>query len=45
LYDYEKDPNETVNVVDDKIYASVAKDMNDKMLRFLSGQVKENKVR
>ena len=44
LYDYEKDPNETVNVVDDKIYASVAKDMNDKMLRFLSGQVKENKV-
>jgi arylsulfatase A-like enzyme len=45
LYDYEKDPNETVNVVDDKVYASVAKDMNDKMLRFLSSQVKENKVR
>ncbi|MEI6139152.1 MAG: sulfatase [Mariniphaga sp.] len=44
LYDYEKDPNETKNVVDDKIYASVTKDMNDKMLQFLSGQVKENKV-
>ena len=45
LYDYEKDPNETANVVDDKVYASVTKDMNDKMLRFLSNQVKENKVR
>ncbi len=45
LYDYEKDPNETVNVVDEKTYASITKDMNDKMLHFLSSQVKENKVR
>ena len=44
LYDYEKDPDETINIVDEKIYASVAKDMNDKMLNFLSSQVKENKV-
>ena len=44
LYDYEKDPNETVNVVDEKSYASVTKNMNDKMLHFLSTQVKEYKV-
>jgi hypothetical protein len=40
LYDYKKDPNETVNVVDDKEYALVTNDMNDKMLGFLASQVK-----
>jgi len=35
LYDYGKDPNETVNVVGEKEYASVAKEMNEKMEGFL----------
>ena len=42
LYDYKKDPNETVNVVDEKGYASVTKDMDGKMLQFLASQVKSN---
>ncbi len=41
LYDYKNDPNETVNVVDYKKYALVTKDMNDKMLSFLTSQVKK----
>lgn len=41
LYDYKNDPNETVNVVDDKKYALVTNDMNDKMLSFLTSQVKK----
>jgi iduronate 2-sulfatase len=40
LYDYEKDPNETVNVADVKEYKSVAKDLKSKMLKFLATQVK-----
>ena len=40
LYDYEKDPNETVNVADSKEYKSVAKDLKSKMLAFLATQVK-----
>jgi arylsulfatase A-like enzyme len=38
LYDYLKDPDETVNVADDKEYAVVAKDMNEKMISFLENQ-------
>ena len=40
LYDYQKDPDETVNVVDDRNYKSVAKDLNEKMLEFFKAQVK-----
>jgi hypothetical protein len=40
LYDYQKDPNEAVNVADDLNYASVTKDMNEKILGFLASQVK-----
>jgi iduronate 2-sulfatase len=38
LYDYQKDPNETVNVADDMKYASVAKDLNEKMISFFEMQ-------
>jgi arylsulfatase A-like enzyme len=41
LYDYKNDPYETVNVVDEQKYASVTKDMNEKMLHFLASQVKK----
>jgi iduronate 2-sulfatase len=41
LYDYKSDPNETVNVVDEKNYASVSADMNKKMLQFLVSQVRK----
>jgi arylsulfatase A-like enzyme len=40
LYDYDKDPNETINVVDEKEYKSVAKDLKSKMLAFFASQVK-----
>ena len=40
LFDYEKDPNETINVVGENNYAAVSKDMNEKMLHFLSSQLK-----
>ncbi|MEY3500185.1 MAG: hypothetical protein RL308_1854 [Bacteroidota bacterium] len=40
LYDYDKDPNETINVVDEKGYKSVAKDLKSKMLAFFVSQVK-----
>ena len=40
LYDYDKDPNETVNVADDEAYISVAKDLKTKMLDFFKSQVK-----
>jgi arylsulfatase A-like enzyme len=40
LYDYDKDPNETVNVADDATYQSVAKDLKTKMIAFLASQVK-----
>ncbi len=42
LYDYKKDPLETINVVNDKKYASVTKDMHKKMINFLATQVKQN---
>ena len=40
LYDYKKDPLETVNVVKDKKYAAVSKKLNEQMLAFLKSQVK-----
>ena len=40
LYDYDKDPNETINVVDEKEYKSVAKDLKTKMLAFFASQLK-----
>ena len=40
LYDYVKDPLETVNVVNDEKYASVSKEMKDKMIKFFKEQVK-----
>jgi iduronate 2-sulfatase len=39
LYDYKKDPNETVNVANDKEYISIAKDLNNKMVTFLNSQL------
>ncbi len=42
LYDYKKDPLETVNVAADKKYSSVAKEMHGKMLKFLKSQVKKS---
>ena len=40
LYDYDKDPNETVNVADVKEYKLVVKDLKTKMLSFFASQVK-----
>jgi len=42
LYDYDKDPNETVNVVDEKEYSSVSKQLREQMLRFLRSQASKN---
>ena len=38
LYDYQKDPNETVNVVDEKLYTDVSKDMKAKLLNYFESQ-------
>jgi iduronate 2-sulfatase len=38
MYDYKKDPNETVNVADEKEYASVSKEMYNKMVGFFESQ-------
>jgi arylsulfatase A-like enzyme len=40
LYDYEKDPLETVNVVDEKAYQAIAREMEEKMISFLKSQQK-----
>ena len=40
LYDYEKDPLETINVAGDKKYTSIAKDLKSKMLTFFKSQEK-----
>ena len=40
LYDYNKDPLERVNVANDKKYATISKEMNNKMMAFLKSQVK-----
>lgn len=41
LYDYEKDPNETINVAGEKEYVAVLKDLNEKMIDFLDIQMKK----
>jgi hypothetical protein len=38
LYDYQKDPNETVNVVEDKNYAKTTVELNKKMLKYFAEQ-------
>lgn len=38
LYDYVKDPLETINVANEKNYETVAKDLNEKMIIFLKEQ-------
>ena len=41
LYDYEKDPLEKVNVINDKKYSAVTNEMNQKMLSFFKTQEKK----
>ena len=41
LYDYKKDPNETVNVVNETNYDAVARDLNSKMVAFLNSQMRK----
>lgn len=43
LYDYVKDPNETVNVVNDPGYIGVTKELNGKMIEFFRSQQKKLK--
>lgn len=38
LYDYDKDPDETVNVADEKNYAAISADLNKKLIGFLEDQ-------
>ena len=38
LYDYQKDPDETINVVDEKSYAEISKDLKVKMLNYFELQ-------
>ena len=38
LYDYVKDPLETVNVVDEKSYKAIGKDLDKKMMEFFASQ-------
>ncbi len=38
LYDYKKDPNETVNVVNDKEYAATTKKLHQDMLSYLAAE-------
>ena len=40
LYDYKKDPLETENVVNDKKYTAITKEMNVKMMNFFKSQIK-----
>ena len=41
LYDYKKDPNETVNVASEKEYAATAKKLQQDMLSFLAAEHKK----
>jgi iduronate 2-sulfatase len=41
LYDYEKDPNETVNVAKEKQYAAAKKEMHQRMLAYFEAQRKK----
>jgi hypothetical protein len=38
LYDYKKDPNETVNVVNEKKYAAISKQLKSKMILYFNNQ-------
>lgn len=38
MYDYEKDPNETVNVAEEKKYISASKELKNTMIHFLKTQ-------
>jgi len=38
LYDYEKDPLETVNMIDEKPYKQISKDLDKKMLDYFESQ-------
>jgi iduronate 2-sulfatase len=42
LYDYEKDPLETINVVDDRKYSSISSEMKKQMLAFFKSQERKN---
>jgi arylsulfatase A-like enzyme len=44
LYDYEKDPNETINVAGEKTYTAVYNNLNNKMVQFLELQAKKLNV-
>ena len=39
LYDYEKDPKETINVANEKDYKSITEDLNAQLIGFLKTQV------
>ncbi len=41
LYDYAKDPNETVNVVNDPGYSGITKELNGKLIEFFHSQQKK----
>jgi arylsulfatase A-like enzyme len=43
LYDYQKDPDETINVAGEKEYEAVRKDLNDKMTAFFASQLERSK--
>ena len=38
LYDYDKDPLETINVVDEKAYTTINKDLESKMISYFNNQ-------
>ncbi len=42
LYDYQSDPNETVNVIDDVNYKTISGELKQQMLGFLASQAKKN---
>ena len=43
LYDYQIDPNETVNVVDEKAYTAIRTDLNNKMIQFMNSEASKLK--
>ncbi len=42
MYDYTKDPNETVNVIDEKNYAAASQELRKKMVQFFKSQEQSN---
>jgi len=42
LYDYDKDPLETVNVIDENLYKTVVNDLDKKMVEYFKSQRTEN---